>query len=51
MELFEAIFARRSYRGMYKADPVPREDLKKIAEAALAAPSRPPASSPWMILL
>lgn len=39
MELFEAIFARRSYRGMYKADPVPREDLKKIAQAALAAPS------------
>ena len=30
MELFDAIFTRRSYRGMYKADPVPREDLKKI---------------------
>ena len=39
MELFDAIFTRRSYRGMYKADPVPREDLKKIVEAALAAPS------------
>ena len=39
MELFEAIFTRRSYRGMYKSDPVPAEDLKKIMEAVLAAPS------------
>ena len=39
MELFEAIFTRRSYRGMYKPDPVPAEDLKKIMEAVLAAPS------------
>ncbi|MBO5128557.1 MAG: nitroreductase family protein [Clostridia bacterium] len=39
MELFETIFARRSYRGMYEKTPVPREDLKKIMEAALAAPS------------
>ena len=39
MELFEAIFTRRSYRGMYKNTPVPREDLRKIMEAVLAAPS------------
>ena len=39
MELFDAIFTRRSYRGMYKPEPVPREDLKKIMEAVLAAPS------------
>ena len=39
MELFEAIFTRRSYRGLYKDTPVPREDLKKIMEAVLAAPS------------
>jgi len=39
MELFDAIFARRSYRGMYDPAPVPREDLQKIMEAALAAPS------------
>ena len=39
MELFEALSARRSYRGMYKADPVSREDLKKIMQAALDAPS------------
>ena len=39
MELFDAIHSRRSYRGMYKSDPVPREDLRRIMEAALAAPS------------
>jgi len=39
MELFEALSARRSYRGMYKPDPVCREDLKKIMQAALDAPS------------
>ena len=39
MELFEAIFTRRSYRGLFKDTPVPREDLKKIMEAVLAAPS------------
>lgn len=39
MELFETIFARRSYRGMYLPTPVPRDDLRKIMEAALAAPS------------
>lgn len=39
MELFEALLTRRSYRGMYQPTPVPREDLQKIMEAALAAPS------------
>ena len=39
MELFDAIFTRRSYRGMYDPTPVPKEDLRKIMEAALAAPS------------
>ncbi len=39
MELFEAIRTRRSYRGMFKPDPVKREHLRLIAEAALAAPS------------
>ena len=39
MELFEALFSRRSYRGMFKDTPIPREDLKKIMEAVLAAPS------------
>lgn len=39
MEVFEAIEARHSYRGKYLPNPVPREDLKKIMEAGLAAPS------------
>ena len=35
----ELIMRRRSYRGKYKPDKVPREDLKTILEAGLAAPS------------
>lgn len=30
---------RSSYRGRYDSIPVPREDLRKILEAGLAAPS------------
>ena len=39
MDLFEAIAQRYSYRGMYLPDPVPREDLTRILQAGLAAPS------------
>jgi len=39
MELFEAINNRHSYRGKYKDTPVPREDLKRIMQAGLDAPS------------
>ena len=39
MEVFEVIEKRHSYRGKYLPNPVPREDLKKIMEAGLAAPS------------
>ncbi len=39
MNVFEAITIRRSYRGTFKETPVPREDLTKIMEAGLAAPS------------
>ena len=39
MEVFEAIESRRSYRGKYKPVPVPRDDLEKIMQAGLAAPS------------
>ena len=39
MDIIEAILNRRSYRGAYKADPVPREDLEAIMKAGLAAPS------------
>lgn len=37
--MLETIFRRRSYRGKYKAIPVPRADLTRILEAGLAAPS------------
>ena len=39
MDLFDAIAARHSYRGGFLDDPVPREDLVRIMEAGLAAPS------------
>ena len=39
MNTIETILARRSYRGRFKSAPVPREDLKTILEAGLAAPS------------
>ena len=35
----ETILSRRSYRGKYLPDPVPREDLLTIMKAGLAAPS------------
>ena len=35
----DLIINRHSYRGKYKTDKVPEEDLKKILEAGLAAPS------------
>ena len=37
--MLKTLMNRRSYRGRYKSDPVPREDLVKIMEAGLAAPS------------
>lgn len=39
MNTLDAIRARRSYRGKYQPTPVPREDLVKIMEAGLRAPS------------
>ncbi len=39
MNILESIMSRRSYRGSYLDTPVPREDLVKILEAGLAAPS------------
>ena len=37
--VLDAIERRHSYRGRYKAVPVPREDLVRILQAGLAAPS------------
>ena len=39
MDLLESISSRHSYRGKFESTPVPREDLIKIMEAGLAAPS------------
>lgn len=39
MNIRTAIQSRTSYRGRYQPDPVPREDLRKIMEAGLCAPS------------
>lgn len=39
MDAIEAIMNRHSYRGQYRPDPVPREDLNTILNAGLAAPS------------
>lgn len=39
VDTLQCIAARQSYRGKYSPEPVPREDLKKILEAGLAAPS------------
>ena len=39
MTVFEAIENRHSYRGSYEDTQVPREDLVKIMQAGLAAPS------------
>ena len=39
MNTIKTIMNRHSYRGTYKPDPVPREDLLAIMEAGLAAPS------------
>ena len=39
MNVLEAINKRHSYRGKFKADPVPREDIIKIMQAGLDAPS------------
>jgi nitroreductase len=39
MDVFEAIAKRHSYRGEFTAEPVPRSDLEKIAQAGIQAPS------------
>lgn len=39
MDVLDAIFSRHSYRGKYKPTSVPREDLRKIMQAGLDAPS------------
>ncbi|MGL6226875.1 MAG: nitroreductase family protein [Thermoguttaceae bacterium] len=51
MELFEAFLKRHSYRGQFLDKPVPREDLKKIVQAGIAAPSACNAQSPRFVVV
>jgi nitroreductase len=39
MDLFEAFAKRHSYRDQFTDAPVPRDDLKKIVQAGIQAPS------------
>ena len=39
MGMIDTIKARHSYRGKYKPDPIPKNNLRLIMEAGLAAPS------------
>jgi len=39
MDLFEAVARRHSYRGKFTDARVPREDLKRIVQAGIQAPS------------
>ncbi len=39
MDLFEAIAKRYSYRGPFTDTPVPRDDLRRIVQAGIQAPS------------
>ena len=39
MSAIDTIMSRHSYRGKYKNDPIPKDDLRIIMEAGLAAPS------------
>ena len=39
MDVFEAIAKRHSYRGPFKDQPISREDLRRIVQAGIQAPS------------
>ena len=39
MNIFDTLSGRYSYRGGYQSTPVPRDDLEKIMQAGLDAPS------------
>ncbi len=51
MELFQTIAARHCYRGLFTDAPVPREDLQKIAEAGLLAPTACNAQTPTLVIV
>lgn len=39
MDFFETVKTRASYRGEFKETPIPEEDIRKIIEAGICAPS------------
>lgn len=39
MDAIQAIRERKSYRNIFKQEPIPREDLKELMEAGFLAPS------------
>ena len=49
MTLFEAVKERYSYRGEFKSSPVSREDIRKILDAGLAAPSGCNAQTAYLV--
>lgn len=51
MELFEAIRLRHSYRGAFEPRPVPREDLQRIVQAGVQAPSGCNAQSTTFVMV
>jgi len=51
MDVFEAIRRRHSYRGAYEKQPVPREDLERIVQAGIQAPSGVNAQSTSFVIV
>jgi nitroreductase len=51
MDLFEAITLRNSYRGPCRDQSVPREDLRRIVQAGLQAPSGKNAQTTTFIIV
>ena len=51
MELFDTIAKRHSYRGAYADRPVPRDDLRKIVQAGIQAPSGCNAQSTTFVII
>ena len=51
MDVFEAIAKRHSYRGPFRDQPVPRDDLRRIVQAGLQAPSGKNAQTTAFVIL
>jgi len=51
MDFFDTIAHRHSYRGGFRDIPIPREDLKRIVEAGLLAPSAKNAQTTTFVIV